>query len=914
MNIRSLIAPEKLSIQIWRDLFGVILFLFIMTVLVINFTVSRGVEKNIALRLGANSYLVSEISKNTEESIKNNVEFFFRRSYFKRLIARAEAKPRAVKKKYFEVTNYDFIRVVKSDLKVLVDSSNPRSEGKKLESSLALIDKIENSGSTTATIVENGKMYQVFGIALGSSLSFVIAGKSITKEFSYRLDELMRDSKIAFISEGKIISTAFEKAAIKDIEGEYKVVSANFATNLKSALGTKSKSTKIEDANSNEGKSEPSVETSDDFERDDSENGVLVDDGEEDIEEDIEEESIGEKERVALTTGLVMPAEMKLKNSDAHADTYLVYIGAFGLEGKGRFMIATSKTKAFALLNKITYIIIATGVGGLVIAFFLAFIISKTLTKNVNRLVSDVSVVREGNLDHEIALISKNEIGFLGEQFDSMRIAFKDSQEKLQDYADNLEEKVKERTEELTIAKNETDEIMNNVDQGLFLLDQSGEEEYTLGSQYSAELKNIFESDDIGNKDILKAIEPFVGDQAVVNTQKWLALMFKEGNNEKMLSKINPLREIEAHFPGKEQAKFLKFKFNRIIHDGQIRQLIGTVSDITKQVILGQKLAETEAENKRQMQMIFSILQIDPRVLSDFLSDVNEDLAMINETLKKSSSEKADLLKRLDTIYRSMHTIKGNSSLLNLDFIAEKAHDFEDSVSILIEKEDLNSGDFLGLVLKLNGFNELMQEVSGIIDKLAQFQKTMQAAGQTRDLTIQALEKTIDKFSKDKGKLINFDYSNYNKDEIPQKYRKILKDIMVQLVRNSISHGIESIEDRLAAGKSETGNMTLSSKVENDKLVIDFKDDGRGLQIEKIKQKAIDSGNYKEEELNSWDEGRIAQLIFSSGLSTAEEISITAGRGVGMDIIRERVKEKGGNIGIAFQSGKFCCFSITLPK
>ena len=137
---------------------------------------------------------------------------------------------------------------------------------------------------------------------------------------------------------------------------------------------------------------------------------------------------------------------------------------------------------------------------------------------------------------------------------------------------------------------------------------------------------------------------------------------------------------------------------------------------------------------------------------------------------------------------------------------------------------------------------------------------------------------------------------------------------MVQLVRNSISHGIESIEDRLAAGKSETGNMTLSSKIENDKLVIDFKDDGRGLQIEKIKQKAIDSGTYKEEELNSWDEGKIAQLIFSSGLSTAEEISITAGRGVGMDIIRERVKEKGGDIGIAFQSGKFCCFSITMPK
>ena len=101
MNIRSLIAPEKLSIQIWRDLFGVILFLFIMTVLVINFTVSRGIEKNIALRLGANSYLVSEISKNTEESIKNNVEFFFRRSYFKRLIAQAEANPKAVKKKVF---------------------------------------------------------------------------------------------------------------------------------------------------------------------------------------------------------------------------------------------------------------------------------------------------------------------------------------------------------------------------------------------------------------------------------------------------------------------------------------------------------------------------------------------------------------------------------------------------------------------------------------------------------------------------------------------------------------------------------------------------------------------------------------------------------------------------------------------
>ena len=97
------------------------------------------------------------------------------------------------------------------------------------------------------------------------------------------------------------------------------------------------------------------------------------------------------------------------------------------------------------------------------------------------------------------------------------------------------------------------------------------------------------------------------------------------------------------------------------------------------------------------------------------------------------------------------------------------------------------------------------------------------------------------------------------------------------------------------------------------KFVIKVRDDGRGLQLDKLREKAAKSGKWSADEVKGWDDAKVAQLIYETGLSTAESTTMTAGRGVGMDIIKQNINEAGGTIGLAFKVGQFSEFILTLP-
>ena len=110
------------------------------------------------------------------------------------------------------------------------------------------------------------------------------------------------------------------------------------------------------------------------------------------------------------------------------------------------------------------------------------------------------------------------------------------------------------------------------------------------------------------------------------------------------------------------------------------------------------------------------------------------------------------------------------------------------------------------------------------------------------------------------NKKATLDYEKFEPDVIPSAHRKLMKDILIQLTRNSLSHGIEAAESRKAAGKSETGKITLVTRRTDNGIELVFRDDGHGLQIEKLKKKAIESGKYTAEEVAKWDAGTAAGI------------------------------------------------------
>lgn len=135
-------------------------------------------------------------------------------------------------------------------------------------------------------------------------------------------------------------------------------------------------------------------------------------------------------------------------------------------------------------------------------------------------------------------------------------------------------------------------------------------------------------------------------------------------------------------------------------------------------------------------------------------------------------------------------------------------------------------------------------------------------------------------------------------------------DPLTHLVRNSLDHGIEDPETRLAAGKQPVGNLTLSAEHQGGNICIEVLDDGAGLNRQKILAKAQSQGMAVNEHMSDEDVG---MLIFAPGFSTAEQVTDVSGRGVGMDVVKRNIQEMGGHVQVSFQAGKGTSIRILLP-
>ena len=140
-----------------------------------------------------------------------------------------------------------------------------------------------------------------------------------------------------------------------------------------------------------------------------------------------------------------------------------------------------------------------------------------------------------------------------------------------------------------------------------------------------------------------------------------------------------------------------------------------------------------------------------------------------------------------------------------------------------------------------------------------------------------------------------------------------LGDPLVHLVRNSLDHGLEGPEERKAAGKPETGILEISARHAGGNVVIEVKDDGRGIDPQKIAQIAAKKGLIAPEQVDSIDAKAAIELLFSAGFSTAETTSDISGRGVGMDAVRSSIRELGGEVVMTSEKGVGTCAQIRLP-
>ncbi|MGB7373869.1 chemotaxis protein CheA [Pontixanthobacter sp.] len=149
--------------------------------------------------------------------------------------------------------------------------------------------------------------------------------------------------------------------------------------------------------------------------------------------------------------------------------------------------------------------------------------------------------------------------------------------------------------------------------------------------------------------------------------------------------------------------------------------------------------------------------------------------------------------------------------------------------------------------------------------------------------------------------------------ELDREMIEMIRDPITHLIRNAADHGIETPDQREAAGKSTTGRISIISRQSGNKIAIVLSDDGAGLDIDRIKEQALAAGLLSHSELNAMTDLAIGDLIFTAGLSTADSISGISGRGVGMDVVRSNIEKIGGTIEVRSVAGQGATFIMHLP-
>ncbi len=465
-------------------------------------------------------------------------------------------------------------------------------------------------------------------------------------------------------------------------------------------------------------------------------------------------------------------------------------------------------------------------------------------------------------------------------------------------------------------SKRETKEILDTVQEGLFLID----DEMNIGNQFSRQLGKLLgqAQDDIAGKNFTQLLESLISPKDMKDAGGFVSLLFNPKIKEKLIQDLNPLNRIQINLEdvkGHFSIHYLVFEFTRVYEGKSITRVLVTVTDITDTVLLEQQLEQEKLKNDQNMEMLSSILHTDDDILNSFIHKAYITFDTINNALKGRGKTEISFRQKLRDIFREIHGFKGDASMLNLTGFIGMAHDFEEQISLLQDSKNLAGDDFLTLTVRLDKLIQQTQLIESLISKLADVSET---EPKTREVT--QLHKGsyffdfIDQISQRTGKQINLGCSGFgDQDDMPVQTRELINDVSVQLLRNAVIHGIELPEQRKQAKKAEIGRIDMRLTRTRDNLELVIEDDGQGIDFPAIRKKAIEYNRWRKDDVIKWGKKQLLSLMFLSGFTTVKTVDEDAGRGVGMDLVKNRVQALGGKIQVSTQDGLFTRFTIRLP-
>ncbi|HEV3181602.1 MAG TPA: ATP-binding protein [Steroidobacteraceae bacterium] len=510
-------------------------------------------------------------------------------------------------------------------------------------------------------------------------------------------------------------------------------------------------------------------------------------------------------------------------------------------------------------------------------------------------------------------------------------------------------------------AQEQTRDILKTVREGFFLLDAH----YRIGAVWSDALTRMFSRRDFAGLTFEELLQDLVPATTLGTAMKYIKLLWGDRAHENLMKSINPLGQLEitmdnAH--GGKETRYLQFDFHRVMGPEGIKHVLCSVGDVTSSVLLGRELHESQENANAQLDMMVGMMHVDPLQLVSFLDTAETGLKLVNTILKEPARTDAEFRKKLTGLFRELHAIKGEASALNLKSVANRVHTLEDMVGECKKKTELSGNDFLPMVLKLDDLLAHLRNVREMAARLTVIKDTVPgaaaaaataappppapaasvaatapasnalagavgrgsaaagsasqaAAAERAARRVEELSPTLysmaERLAQDHAKRFRLTLSGLG--DVPAPYTATIKDCLIQMLRNAAVHGIEPPEVRRAQAKKDTGSVLVDFRKVADGYQLLFEDDGAGIAPETLKAAAVRRQLISEEDAAVMDTRAAMALIFRPGFSTQEEISMDAGRGVGMDVVARSVYALGGKIGVSTHPGKFTRFKIVLP-
>jgi two-component system chemotaxis sensor kinase CheA len=560
---------------------------------------------------------------------------------------------------------------------------------------------------------------------------------------------------------------------------------------------------------------------------------------------------------------------------------------------------------------------------GCALAVLVVWAVRRSILRSVGAISDAAAALKEGDLTARVALTTQDEIAAVGQGFNNMAESL-----------DAMIQTIREKTAAVQA-------MLVNIPQGILTVVHGN----TIHPEYSAYLEKMFEQDDIAGKEVMELVfsNTNIGSDMLSQIDAALSACIGEDNMNFEFNSHLFITEFDKHFAD-GRTKSLEVSWSPICNEHDVvEKLMLCVRDVTQLKLL----AAEAAQQKRELDIIGQILAINQEKFHAFVDSASAFISENEQLIDGVGTQATQPVDKeiIAQLFRNMHTVKGNARTYGFMHLTNLVHEAEQMYDDLRNQPEM-VWDQLLLTQQLTAVRDGIAEYARINEvklgrkgpgRRGSIEKFLMVEKEHVDRAIAALRRvdcndtasmvTVIRAVRNSLELIGTDtlcsILAGARDSLPSLARELgkeppaltindqgiaianqiadlLRNVFMHLLRNSIDHGIQAPAIRIAQGMPAAGQIWIDVALGDGTLKLTLRDDGAGLGVRAIRQKAVAMGIIADDAVISHEE--IAQLIFAPGFSTAAAVTEVSGRGVGMDAVKSFVEREGGTIALVLNA------------